>query len=138
MAEPLLGIGTITCTRSATRCVVLPCLWSFWLTLESCCQIGITPGGCGVFASQGHSPKLTDSRQAILSKALEFVHRGGCIQVDKGYDYLKAYAMRYGVDVAMPIRRRPGKGPKGKGTPYAQGSIRLSRRIARTRVHVER
>ena len=71
---------------------------------------------------------------------LEFVHRGGCIQVDKGYDYLKAYAARYGVHVAMPIKRRSkGKGaPEKSRTPYAQGSVRLSRRIARTRVHVER
>ena len=44
-------------------------------------QIGITPSGCGVFASKGMSPRLTDAQQALMSGAVDHCHPGGCMQV---------------------------------------------------------
>ena len=56
-------------------------LWSEYYHMYAVVyQIGITPGGCGSFVSKGHSPKLTDAQQTILSGALEGVHRGSCVQ----------------------------------------------------------
>jgi hypothetical protein len=114
-------------------------LWSEYYHAYSCVyQIGITPGGCGVFASMGLPPKLTDTQQTIYSGALESVSRGSCVQVDKGYDGLKRYAARRGIDVDMPVKKRRKQKNTEKNRPMAREGVRRSRRTARTRIHVER
>ena len=53
-------------------------------------QIGITPSGCGVFASKGMSPRLSDAQQALMSGAVDHCHPGGCMQVCQTETFLFA------------------------------------------------
>jgi len=103
-------------------------------------QIGITPGGFGVFASKGQSPKLSDQQQAMLSGAVEFCHDGGCLQVDRGYKGLRSEAASTGREVQMPPQQRRLKaGQKEKDrVPFPVESVQQSRRVAGTRIHDER
>ena len=116
-------------------------MWSeYYHQYAAVYQIGIVPAGCGVFVSRGQSPKLTDAEQAMMGGALEFVHRGGAMQVDKGYDKLRTFAAKHGIDVVIPVKkRRKVAGAQDKSRKkFARESVRGDRKTARTRIHSER
>ena len=60
------------------------------------------------------------------------------MQVDKGYDNLRGYAARRGIDVDMPVKKRRKQKNEETNKQMARESVRRSRGTARTRIHVER
>lgn len=78
--------------------------------------------------------------EAMMGGALEFVHRGGAMQVDKGYDKLRTFAARHGIDVVIPVKKRKkAAGAEEKSRKrFARESVRGDRKTARTRIHSER
>ena len=119
------------------------CRWSeYYHAYSVLYQIGITGGGCGVLPPRGQSPRLEDTEQAVLAGVLEFVHRNGCILVDKGYRNFRAIAAQHGIRVAMPTKkptnykRNLKRGMKKK--KLARPTIRRNRHVSKGRIHVER
>ena len=103
-------------------------------------QIVISPGGYGMFVNTASSPKLTDAEQVVLSGLLQFLHRGGCMVLDRGYAGLRQHTSGYGLKVAMPAHRiRLKRGQKKEDrVQVGRESCRYSRRVAKVRSHNER
>merc|ERR1712096_565352 len=62
------------------------------------------------------------------------------MQVDKGYDKLRTFAAKHGIDVVIPVKkRRKVAGAQDKSRKkFARESVRGDRKTARTRIHSER
>ena len=60
--------------------------------------------------------------------------------MDKGYDKLRTFAARHGIDVVIPVKKRKkAAGAEEKSRKrFARESVRGDRKTARTRIHSER
>ena len=103
-------------------------------------QIGITPGGCCVWVSHGQSPRLSDTQQCVLANLLEFLHPGGRLWLDRGYEGMRGAGMEKDIRVTMPLfRHRLAPGQKEEDRiPFAREEALNSMDVAGTRVHNER